>query len=213
MKLKIASSAQAQAITDLRKRAYQKGSKTHLKDDRFLEWNTDDENALILYIANENGIPISSFRLSIAFHKEQIEGLFDIRLHQNLKYPVLLLDKLTTDPDYRRRGLSAAMRYFILKSAVKSDIQNIAFTINDGVSRKAHLLELGFRLDKADLSHRINASYQNETDVLFGHLAQHQFQTASQIALQNLISPWSDFSLAADIHLMIADFLRVKVEV
>lgn len=212
MKLKIASSAQAQAISDLRKKAYQKGSKTQVSDDRFLEWNSDDENALILYITNQNGIAISSFRLSIAFHKEQIERLFDIRLLQNLEYPVLLLDKLTTDPEYRGRGLSAAMRYYILKSAAKSDIQNIAFTINDGVSRKAHLLELGFHLEKADLSHRVSSSYQNETDVLFGYLAQNQFQTAAEIALQKLKTPWAEFSFAVDVHVMMEDFLRVRVE-
>ncbi|WP_421753070.1 hypothetical protein [Croceimicrobium sp.] len=212
MKLRIARSAQAQAITDLRKRAYQKGSKTHLIDDRFLEWNEDDENALILYLTNQNEIPISSIRLSMAFHKKQIEGLFDIRLLQNLEYPMLLLDKLTTAPEYRGRGLSAAMRYFILKSAVNSDVHNIAFTINDGVSRKAHLLELGFHLVKADLSHRLNTTFQNETDVLFGYLPQSQFQNAAKIALQNLKTPWSEFSLAADVPVMMEDFLRVRVE-
>jgi len=186
MKLKVAKQENAEAICKLRKEAYRSGSKTELKDFSFLEWSSQDCQSLILLLETSDEKLISSIRLSISEEHKGLEDLFDIRLQQKLSGPILLLDKLTTLPNYRRLGLSALLRYHILHFASASDIKHIAFTINNGVSRMAHLLELGFNLQKADISHRKTERYQNESDVLLGVLDASNFEQARDIAFTKL---------------------------
>lgn len=192
MKIKVATAQDADAISSLRKQAYRLGSKTELSQLDFLEWSPADDQALILAVESPEGELVSSIRLSISEDQKGLEQLFDIRLQQKLNGPILLLDKLTTLPNYRRLGLSALLRYHILHFATASDIRHIAFTINYGVSRMAHLLELGFNLQKADISHRQTELYQNDTDVLLGTLHASNFKLASELAFQNLRQPFQN---------------------
>lgn len=213
MKIKVATAQDADSISSLRKQAYRLGSKTELKDLKFLEWSPADDRALILAVESPEGDLVSSIRLSISEDCKGLEQLFDIRLQHKLSGPFLLLDKLTTLPNYRRLGLSALLRYHILNFAKSSDIRHIAFTINYGVSRMAHLLELGFNLQKADISHRQNELYQNDTDVLLGTLNTSNFKLASELAFKNLSKAYQNLEIAEqDVECIQGYMQRVVLE-
>lgn len=182
MKLKLASRKDALKISQLRKDAYRKATGSILLNDNFLNWNDDDDRSSVVYVEDLAGEAISCMRAMKVNSTEEIESLFDIKIHSRLYHPILTLDKATTLSGFRRQGLTGILRHHFLEAAIIDDVQHIVFTVNDNVSRIPFLKELGFTFESADITHRLGGVFNNSCKVLFGVLNRQQFQTALEIS-------------------------------
>lgn len=209
MKIVLADRTYSTQINKLRVEAYQNATNSTITDFTFLLWTNQDDEAAVLCIQDATaGQMISSMRGSIIQTKEKLEALLDIKIHQNLAPPVLMFDKLTTDINYRRKGLSGVLRYIFIEACIQSNIQNILFTINDGASRIPHLKEIGFQFYEADLSHRQNSTFKNTSAVLIGVLPHKDFISAASIAKANLKQNLNTFTIDANAITTLHNYTR-----
>lgn len=209
MKVKVANREMSHTISELRKRAYKVATNATLRDDSFLEWDEMDDKSLVLYIENDLGEVISSMRGILAKSRTDINQILDIDISDKVEYPIFLIDRLTTDISYRRKGLSGIFRYLYIEACLNvKGISNIGFTINDGASRIDRLKRIGFNFERADLSIRKGDYYQNTSDVLLAILNRTYFENAKQIAKADLKIDLSTVEIKDDFYETFHNFLE-----
>lgn len=207
MLIKLADRENADSINELRTRAYRIATNTKITIFSFLKWNEWDDKALVFYIENEKGNAVSSMRGLLVDDERSVEKVLDISLNTPVSFPALIIDRTTTLIQYRQRGFSAVLRYFLIRNCINSSVRNIITTVNDGVSRIPHLKEIGYIFEKADISNRRKVLFENTSDVLFGVLPHTHFSLAAKIAAKNLKTPLSFFTIDNQIIERMSNYL------
>ncbi|MEM9887215.1 MAG: hypothetical protein AAF849_15080 [Bacteroidota bacterium] len=179
MKIRIANPSTAECINQLRLNAYKAASDAIILDYSFLYWNKEDETSTILFIENDSGKIISSMRAKVLTKKKSVEAKFDIRMHDRLELPALILDRACTDIRYRGHRLSAILRHLFISACLDTDVKNILTTVNAGAKRIPVMESVGYRFQEADTSHRTNNVFKNNSKVLLGNIHRSIFPQAA----------------------------------
>lgn len=187
-------------VEKLRMAAYENATGSKIPDTSFLRWSKNDEQSIILVLENEEKEIISTMQGNVICTNVEVERFFDITLNTAIPLPVFTIGRVATLLKHRRLGYSAVMRALCLKACLLSPkIQGIASTIQADASRVPALRQLGYHIEKADISHRTNSSYQNTSDTLFGLLTKQRFSSAIDIAHTKLLTPLSAFNIDGEL--------------
>ena len=195
MTIKIATQEDISAVEQLRMTAYQMATGSTTPDYSFLKWNKKDDQSIVLILEDEKKQIISTFRGNVINTKKELEQFFDISLNTSFSFPVFTMGRAATFSEYRGLGYSAAMRILFLKACLNSKIQFIASTIQADASRVTLLREMGYYIEEADISHRVNSCFQNTSTTFFNLLPKQRFFNAIATANDQIVTPLSDFEL------------------
>lgn len=195
MRIRIATHEDIPAIEKLRITAYKTATGSKIPDDSFLYWNEIDDQAIILVLEDETKQIISTMRGNLINTKKALEQLFDISLKKPFSFPVFTMGRAATFSEYRGLGYSAVMRILFLQACLNSKVQFIASTIQEDASRVNLLRKMGYHIEEADISHRMNSCFDNTSAALFNLLPQQYFFNALSIANSKVVTPVSDFEI------------------
>ena len=155
MTIRIANYDDIPSIEKLRIIAYQNATGSVTPDTSFLNWGTQDEQSIVLILENEQKQIVSTMRGNLINTLTELEAFFDITLNASFSFPVFTMGRAATFLEYRGLGYSAAMRILFLKACLSNHtVQGIASTIQADASRVLLLQQMGYHIEKADISNR-----------------------------------------------------------
>src|SRR5689334_2505794 len=101
--ISVASSEQADKITDLRRAEYAREFENFVSDR--IGWGADDESAVVL-IAFDMANILSTMRSQVVWTRHAAEAATETSFDAfHLKWPALILERAATASEYRSRGL------------------------------------------------------------------------------------------------------------
>lgn len=195
MKIRIATPDDIPALENLRVTAYQSATGSKTPDLSFLHWDEFDEQSINLVIEDETKQIISSMRGNVIETKKRLEALFDITVNASFPFPVFTMGRAATFLEHRNLGYNALLRLLFLRACLNPNIQGIASTIQADASRVAMLRKMDYKIEEANISHRINSSFHNTSKTYFNRLPKKQISDAIAIAEKNTVTPLSVFEL------------------
>jgi len=195
MTIRIATHEDISAVEKLRIIAYETATGSKIPDSSFLLWNENDEQSIVLVLENETKQIIATMRGNVFNTKIELEKFLDITSKTSLSFPVLTMGRAATLLKYRKLGYSAAMRILFFNACLNSKIQFIASTIQADASRVALFRQMGYHIEEADISHRINSYFQNTSKTLINILPKKGFSNALAVANDKIGTPFSAFEI------------------
>lgn len=185
--LRIADQNDAEALNELRRKAYRNANGHKMSDESVLDWNETDEQSAIILVANAEDQLVSSVRTLPLFDQHAMEQKFDIRLQEQVPLPTVAVDRACTDPAYRMLGFTGVNRLILIEACRRIGFASISLTMNDSASRLGFLKAAGYMVEEADLSHRsTDSEYVNSGGVMYCQLNASNFDHAIEYSKDQL---------------------------
>lgn len=195
MKIRLATPTDADRITEMRLEAYTQVTNGKITDMDTLRWNDTDQNNVVLYIEDDSGQVVTSARYLRIDSKSELEEHYDIRTGQALDYPILTIDRLSTLTSQRGKRLSASLRQLAVQICQLNEVNYLAVTVNEGVSRIPALSGMGFDTEFPDTSHRSGSMFDNSARVVLAWLPKSRYESALEVNGSILKLQLSDFEI------------------
>ncbi|KAA3606887.1 MAG: hypothetical protein DWQ06_00850 [Calditrichaeota bacterium] len=185
MIVKVAEEKDYARISKLRIEAYKKATGMKISDNSFLFFENDKRPGIVLFVEDESGNAISTLKGVKVTNIEELEKVFDIKIHSDLEFPVFVFEKLATAFEFRRNGISRILRIIFFEYCLKSKIKNITLTAQEDASRIKLLKKMGYKIEIADISQRKITSFDNSSRAVFAVLNCNSFERAIEVNKQD----------------------------
>lgn len=182
MIVKVAKEKDFKKISQLRVEAYKKATGMKISDSSFLLFENDKREGIVLFVEDDEGNAISTLKGYQVCTKEELENVFDIKIHSDFEFPVFVLEKLATAFEFRRRGISKVFRIIFLEYCLKENLKNITLTAQEDASRIKIFKQMGYKIEIADVSQRKESSFNNSSRAVFCVLCRENFEKAIQVS-------------------------------
>ncbi|MBO6574304.1 MAG: hypothetical protein JJ896_02720 [Rhodothermales bacterium] len=146
MKILTVGRERASEVSDLRVRAYSRGTNLRQPDYSWALWNDSDDAALVM-VCEINGSIVSTMRLQVLADHAQLADSLSIPKYRSLHpAPFGVLGRGATHQDYGGQGLSMRLRLALMKRATGAGVRTLVGRLAATSRRLRFLEDIGYEV-------------------------------------------------------------------
>lgn len=140
----------ADELARLRRRCYRASTSFSWFDESVLEWTPVDASSVVIGSLDGDGALVATVRASCRPDRAAVEALLGYSTERvPPRHPALVGGRSATDAQHARQGLAAAMRWVIVRQALRLDMASITGVVYDDAPRVRSMQAQGYEFYEA----------------------------------------------------------------
>lgn len=147
LRVTLARPADRQEIEELRKKSFRASKELAWHDFDALDWNEQDDKAVVLAVRDASGLLVSSLRMNIFHDVRKLEEFLSYSVEGAMvEYPTLVMSRAVTHPTCVQQGLMGLLRHVYLRLVHRSGVKSVMAVVYDNAPRVNSMRKAGFIL-------------------------------------------------------------------